>query len=131
MASKGKVKGGKKLNAFLKKAKAAKGVKEVEMGFYSEDSYPDGQTLPRVAASHEFGTKNLPERPFFRLAIASMPGQLLQVLKREVDPKTMVVSYSTASRLGQVGVDQIEGSAKRLDVKDTGFLSSHARYKVQ
>ena len=129
-SSKSRIKGGKKLDAFLKKAKAAKGVKEVEVGFYGTDTYPNGQPLPQVAAANEFGTKNLPERPFFRLAIYGMQNEVIDTLKRGVDPRTMRVTYRTASDVGKVGVDAVEKSAVRLDVKDTGFLSSHVRWVV-
>ena len=130
-SSKTRVKGGKKLDAFLKKAKAAKSVKAVEMGYYAQDRYPDGQAVSNVALFNEFGTKHLPERPFMRLAIADMEGQVLEVLKREIDPRTMQVTYRTASNVGKVGRDAIEASAVRLDVKDTGYLSTHARWEVR
>ena len=37
-----RTRGGKKLDAFLRKAKTAKGVNAVEIGFYSTAKYPDG-----------------------------------------------------------------------------------------
>ena len=39
-----RIKGGKKLDAFLRKAKGARGVGEVEVGFYSTARYPPVRT---------------------------------------------------------------------------------------
>ena len=64
------IKGGKKLNAFIRKAKNAKSVKEIQVGFFSSAKYPDGTPVAAVAAWNEFGTKRIKERPFFRNAIS-------------------------------------------------------------
>ena len=98
-----RIKGGKKLDAFLKKAKGAKGVKEVEIGFYDTARYPPVRTgknggqkqephpVTLVAFWNEFGTETAPERPFFRIAVANMElAPMLALLKGEVDPRTMV-----------------------------------------
>ena len=42
--SKTRIKGGKKLDAFLRKAKYAKGVNNVEVGFYDTATYPPVRT---------------------------------------------------------------------------------------
>ena len=127
----GRIRGGKKLDAFLKKAKAAKGVKAVEVGFYATDRYPDGKPVTEVAAFNEFGTKDQPERPFMRIAISKMDGRVLSILKREINPRTMVVTRSTAGNVGEAAKDEIQQSVLRLDVKDTGFLHDHARYEIK
>ena len=127
----GRIRGGKKLDAFLKKAKAAKGVKAVEVGFYATDRYPDGKPVTEVAAFNEFGTKDQPERPFFRQSITSMEGRVLGVLKGEINPRTMVVTRTTAVHVGEAGKDEIQKSVLRLDVKDTGFLHDHVRYEIK
>ena len=127
----GRIKGGKKLDAFIKNAKAAKGVESVEVGFYATDRYPNGQPVTEVAAFQEFGTKNMPERPFFRQSIGSMEGRVIGVLKSEINPRTMVVTRSTAGHVGEVAQDEIQKSVLRLDVKDTGFLHDHVRYEIK
>ena len=104
-----RTRGGKKLDAFLRKAKTAKGVNAVEIGFYSTAKYPDGTAVTNVAFYNEFGTDGkdgvgaIPERPFMRQSIAKFPDQILPVLKADVDPRTMVVTRRTASKVGLVG----------------------------
>ena len=154
-----RIKGGKKLNQFLRKAKAAKGVQEIEVGFYSTAKYSEThagknggrrqEPLPvtNVAAFNEFGTKNIPERPFFRQAIQTMQDPLLDILKENVDPRTMVVDRNTAGKLGIEAQAQIQESIVRLDrppnspatiklkgssnpLIDTGFLKNSVVWKV-
>ena len=45
--------GGKKLDAFLRKAKGAKGVDALEIGFYSTAKYADGTSVTNVAFYNE------------------------------------------------------------------------------
>nr|DAH84743.1 MAG TPA: virion morphogenesis protein [Caudoviricetes sp.] len=59
--------GGDKLLARL--AEIAEGVSKassVEIGFLDGSTYPDGTSVPLVAAMNEFGTEKSPSRPFFR-----------------------------------------------------------------
>ena len=119
------------MDAFIKRAKAAKGVEEVEVGFYSSDRYPDGKAASDVALFQEFGTENTPERPFFRIAILNMEGKILDVLKREINPHTMVVSRRGAQHAGEVAQREIQDTALRLRVKDSGFLVDHVQVNVK
>ena len=120
-----RTRGGKKLDAFLRKAKTAKGVNAVEIGFYSTAKYPDGTSVTNVALWQEFGfeskyfpvqakdgtwifikrqtPKQIPERPFFRQSIAKMPDRILPILKAEVNPRTMVIDRRTATLVGMEG----------------------------
>ena len=113
-----RIKGGKRLEAFLRKAKNAKStnnVKEVEVGFYSTARYPPVRTglkggqkqspvaVTNVALWQEFGTWNIPERPFFRTAILLMQTPQLELLKAEINPRTMVVTRRTANKMGMLG----------------------------
>lgn len=41
----------------------------LEAGFLEGVTYPDGMSVPMVASLNEFGTYNIPPRPFFRNAI--------------------------------------------------------------
>ena len=121
-----RIKGGKKLDAFLRKAKGARGVGQVEVGFYSTARYPpvrtglksgqrqDPVTVVEVALWNEFGTWNIPERPFFRIAIQKMGAPALRLLKAEVDPKTMVVERHTAGKLGLIGQSEVQKSIVNL-----------------
>ena len=159
MAGKTRIKGGKKLDAFLRKAKYAKGVKEVEVGFYDTATYPPVRTGLRggqkqkphpvtiVALWNEFGTKNIPERPFFRNAIVSMQDPVINILKADVNPKTMQVTMRLANKVGQLGQTEIRRSIVRLvtppnaewtiknkgssnPLIDTGFLWGSATYTI-
>lgn len=40
--------------------------KKLEVGFFKESVYPDGQSVAQVAYANEFGKKGIPPRPFFR-----------------------------------------------------------------
>ena len=71
-----RIKGGDKLRRFLREAKSASRVKATEVGFFSEARYPDGTPVPAVAAWNEFGTTRIPERPFFRQALAVAPSEV-------------------------------------------------------
>ena len=127
LMAKTRIKGGKKLDAFLRKAKGAKGVKEVEVGFYSTAKYPDGTPVTNVAAWNEFGvpSNNTPERPFFRQAIPRMEAPALALLKAEVDPKTMVVDRRTAGRLGDIGRTEIQKSIVNLRTPKNADVTIH------
>lgn len=65
--------GGKKLEAYLAKiAKQADKSATLRVGFLEGATYPDGTSVPMVAAIQEFGapSKGIPPRPFFRGMIA-------------------------------------------------------------
>ncbi len=69
--------GGDKLTARL--AELAKSVTKsatLSVGFMPGASYPDGTSIPMVAAIQEFGApaRNIPPRPFFRDMIAAESG---------------------------------------------------------
>ena len=108
------IKGGQKLNAFLRKAKNAKSVKEIQVGFFATSKYPDGTPVAAVAAWNEFGTKRAPERPFFRQAITGAEEELNPVLVKNIDPRTMALDRKTAGKLGEVMLGRIQRSIVTL-----------------
>ncbi|AWB21235.1 hypothetical protein DA075_10185 [Methylobacterium currus] len=66
----------------------------LSVGFLEGSTYPDGTSVPMVAATQEFGApaRNIPPRPFFRLMVADKsPGwstSLAATLKAtNYDPK--------------------------------------------
>ena len=71
-----KILGGDKLTAALA-AIAAKVNKaaSVQVGFLENSTYPDGTSVPMVAAIQEFGSGKVPSRPFFRDMIAAKSGE--------------------------------------------------------
>ena len=116
MANVGRIRGGKKLDDFIRRAELAKGVREVEAGFYATATYPDGTPVTNVALWQEFGTEtaggdeHIPERPFQRNAIPKMADPVLEVLIENVDPMTMVVDRRTAGLAGEAMVAEIQRS---------------------
>lgn len=65
-----KVTGGNKLKRFLNKVSSKINNKKLYVGFIKTATYPNGTTVPEVAAFNEFGTSTQPPRPFFRQMIA-------------------------------------------------------------
>jgi hypothetical protein len=62
-----KISGGDKLKARLAEiAQNASKAATVEIGFLEGSTYPDGTSVPLVAAMDEFGNEKSPARPFFR-----------------------------------------------------------------
>ena len=141
------IKGGQKLNAFLRKAKNAKSVKEIQVGFFATSKYPDGTPVAAVAAFNEFGTKRAPERPFFRNAIAGAEEELNPVMVKNINPRTMALDRKTAGKLGQVMQGRIQRSITTLrdpanapstiaqkgssnPLLDTGTLRKSTTYRI-
>jgi hypothetical protein len=60
---------------------------KLSVGFFEDSTYPDGTSVPLVAAVQEFGSPahNIPSRPFFRNMIAEygdqFPATLAALLK--------------------------------------------------
>lgn len=115
--AKSRVQGGKKLKAWLKKAKTAQArSKTVSVGFFSTAKYPDGTPVAAVAAWQEFGVpdNNLDERPFFRNAIDGADEDIMPVLKQGIDPMDMALDSRTAGRMGLVMQARIQRSITEL-----------------
>ena len=131
--------GGKKLQKLLKEA-GKSGVTRVEVGFFSTAKYEDGTPVAAVAAWNEFGTgphtirakpgkvlafagsdgnlvfaksvehPGIPERPFFRRAIAEIESGLPKILKQGINPETMVVDQRLADLVGAYAQGQVQDS---------------------
>ena len=73
----------------------------VRIGFLEGATYPDGTSVPLVAAVNEFGapSRNQPPRPFFRNMIAAKSGEWPDSAARLL----VANHYDTARTLGQVG----------------------------
>ncbi len=92
--------GGKKLQEVFKKAGKG-GIDHVDVGFFSSAKYPKtGISVATVAAWNEFGTKNVEERPFFRIANAENELNLIRIITTQVDPLTMVITKRIGNSLG-------------------------------
>ena len=56
--------------------------------------------LPLLRLWNEFGTKRIPERPFFRQAIQGADRDLTPIIKANLDPKTLAIDRPLAGKLG-------------------------------
>ena len=105
--------GGKKLRRLLREAGKG-GVSGVKVGFFSTAKYQDGTPVAAVAAWNEFGTKTIPERPFFRNALAEMEDGIANIIKAGIDPRRMVVDDRLAGRVGEYVAGQVQESITAL-----------------
>ena len=105
--------GGKKLKRLLREAGKG-GVSGVKVGFFSTAKYEDGTPVAAVAAWNEFGTETIPERPFFRNALAESERSVGRILQAGLDTKKMVVDERLAGRVGAHVQGQIQESITAL-----------------
>ncbi len=91
--------GGKKLQRLLREAGKG-GVSGVKVGFFSTARYEDGTPVAAVAAWNEFGTKTIPERSFFRNALAESERGVSNILAKGIETEKMVVDEQLAGRAG-------------------------------
>lgn len=99
--------GGNKFEAAMAElaSKLATG-KTLRVGFLENATYPDGTSVPFVAAMNEFGNNNSPPRPFFRNMIqakspewpAAIAG-LLQSTDCDVDKTLMLTGEAIKGQL--------------------------------
>jgi hypothetical protein len=88
----------------------------VQVGFLEGATYPDGTSVPMVAAIQEFGSpeKHIPPRPFFRRMIAEQSpgwGDTISKVVKGAD-------YDTAVALGRMG-EVIKGQLQQSIVNLT------------
>ena len=105
--------GGKKLARLLREAGKG-GVSGVKVGFFSTARYEDGTPVAAVAAWNEFGTETIPERPFFRNALAEAERGVSNILAKGIDTKKMVVDEQLAGRVGEYVQGKIQDSITSL-----------------
>ncbi len=70
--------------------------------------------MAAVAAWNEFGTKTIPERPFFRNALAESERSVGRILQAGLDTKKMVVDEQLAGRVGAHVQGKIQDSITSL-----------------
>ena len=143
-----RVRGGRKLKRFLRRAKAVRSIKRVEVGFFATSRYPDGTPVTNVAAWNEFGTRRIPERPFMRRASVKAEKPLVEVARRVIDPEKMVVDRKVGGILGEVLKGEIQRSITQLrrpplavstvamkgssnPLIDTGVMRAAVTYRVE
>ena len=112
-----KHKGGKELDKLLKRG-LRNGVESIETGFFSSAKYQDGTPVAYVAAIQEFGADNagankkvvIPERPFFRAATKTASPKITRLIKKDIDPKTMIIDSSLAGKIGALFQGEVQQS---------------------
>lgn len=104
------IRGGRALRDFIQRARQAGGVKRIEVGFFESARYPDGTPVAAVAAWNEFGAANIPERPFFRSALALAEDPIEQIIRDHIDPRTLQVDEALANQIGAYMQGEVQKS---------------------
>jgi hypothetical protein len=75
---------------------------EVRAGFLEGSTYPDGTSLPMVAAVNEFGSpeRNIPMRPFFRNMVAASKARWPEQLEKVL----VAADYDSRKALARMGM---------------------------
>ena len=111
--------GGHKLKRILRQTLARKGVGKVDVGFFKQAKYPDGTPVAAVAAWQEFGTKTIPQRPFFRNALEKSKQASKEIIRRgtmrRYGKTIMKVDRRLANLLGLSTSDHIKQEIVTLD----------------
>ncbi|MEG4669417.1 hypothetical protein UXP85_24475 [Enterobacter cloacae] len=89
--------------------------KTLRVGFLEGATYPDGQSVPMVAAANEYGdpAMNRPPRPFFRNMIAEKSPEWPQDIAKIAE----ATGYDSEKMLGMMGEHikgQLQGSIRDL-----------------
>lgn len=94
--------GGDRLEKMVRDTQKAHGQSgtAIAVGFFESARYQDGTPVAHVAAIHEFGAGNAPERPFFRASIRRMETELLPTVRSHIDKTTKAIDLNAANRLG-------------------------------
>ncbi|HEY8838134.1 MAG TPA: hypothetical protein VIO16_10755 [Dehalococcoidia bacterium] len=103
------ISGGQKLQAAL--AKISAGVSKpatLSVGFLEGSTASNGDSIPLRAALNEFGTKNMPPRPFFRSMVASKSPEW----PKAVGDLLKANDYDGEKTLGQAG-EAIKGQLQQ------------------
>jgi hypothetical protein len=125
------VSGGEKLEKYLTDtASKVKNAATVKVGFLEGSTYPDGTSVPMVAAIQEFGapSRGIPSRPFFRNMIAAHGdqwpaaiGAILAANGMDARDALTKVGVGIEGQLRQSIVDTNEPPLAAATVKRKGF----------
>lgn len=136
----GAFKGGAKLQAALDKVAAnASKAATLSVGFLEGSTYPDGTSLPMVAAIQEFGAPkaHIPPRPYFRNMIAAnspeWPAAVGDLLKaNDFDAKKTLGQAGEAikSQLQRSIIDTNEPALSPVTVMLRGMKSNDQKLVV-
>lgn len=123
--------GGKKLEAYMRDlSKRADKSAMLRVGFLEGATYPDGTSVPMVAAIQEFGapSKGIPPRPYFRNMIAEKQdtwgpavGELLKANKFDAEKTLGQAGAGIKGQLQQSIRDLTEPPLAAATVAAKGF----------
>jgi hypothetical protein len=123
--------GGDKLNAALKGIADRVGREGVvRIGFLENSTYPDGTSVPMIAAINEFGapSRGQPPRPFFRRMIASKSGEWPAAIGKnliatnyDVETTLKRMGAGIAGQLRQSIIDLVAPPLAPSTIKRKGF----------
>ena len=75
---------------------------EVAVGFQGDEAYEDGTSIAQVAAYSEFGTSDIPERPFMRQSFENHQPELQAMCEEAL--ATVANGGSPEDALNKIGV---------------------------
>jgi hypothetical protein len=110
------ISGGSKIAAYLNGiASKAQGLPTVSVGFLKGATYPNGISVPMIAATNEFGvpSNNQPPRPFFRRMIADKKSTWGKAVALQLKATNYDVP-KTLERMGQGIKGQLQTSIRDL-----------------
>lgn len=122
------------------------GSEKLEIGFFESAKYPSGEYVAQVARYNEFGTLNIPMRPFFRNAINKNIKKWFSTLQSAIKKDTP--AKKALSIVGEVARADIIESITSLNAPpnaqstikqkgssnpliDTGLMRRSVTYKVK
>lgn len=123
-----KITGGDKLEAALAEIRKKVGHDTVQVGILEGSTYPDGTSVPMVAAAQEFGTDTIPPRPFMRNAVRNnsprwgeLLGAALKMSELDGEKALMVTGLKIASQVQDEIVATNDPPLAPSTVKTKGF----------
>lgn len=118
---------------------------KLEVGFFETAKYENGEYVATIAKIQEYGTLNIPKRPFFRNAIAKNQKKWLSILKNQlIKNHNLELSYNQVGEIARGDIvlsinalntpanakSTIEAKKSSKPLVDTGFLRSSVTFKV-
>ncbi|WP_299550156.1 hypothetical protein [uncultured Helicobacter sp.] len=120
-------------------------ISNLEVGFFETAKYTNGDYVASIASMQEYGSINIPPRPFFRNAINKNKVKWIDLLKQQlVSNQNLELSLNQVGEIARgdiiTSINQTntppnalstikqKGSSKPL--VDTGFMRSSVNYKV-
>jgi hypothetical protein len=111
-----KIKGGDKWERVLNEiAQKVQNKGKLQVGFLEGSTYPDGTPTALVAAVHEFGSKNVPPRPFFRNMVKKHAGEWPKLVAKLLSRKgTNYDVQKTFQTLGILIKEQLQDAIRTV-----------------